>query len=69
MIPMTALLLARALEAAAMPLKPRSKPQGIPIGSTHKLNPKTGILEPVAKRKPLPQMIAAKKKRRWRAAK
>lgn len=72
MIPISALLVAQALEDA-MPLKPRIKvkAKGIPIGSYDVIADAAGkqVVKPKRKRKPLPQKIASRKKQKWRAAK
>jgi hypothetical protein len=72
MIPVTALHLALALEkAASMPLKPRPKPKGIPIGHFSIETDATGKTKIKQKRKPrsTPQEIASRKRKKWRAAK
>lgn len=72
MIPISALLVAQALEDA-MPLKPRIKvkAKGIPIGSYDAIADAAGkmTIKPKRKPRPVPQMIASRKKRRWKPAK
>jgi len=75
MIPLTALLVAQALEDASMPLKPRVKvkAQGIPIGNFEAVVDAAGkhVIRP--KRKPkgqtLNQQYASKNRKKWKAAK
>ena len=72
MIPLSALAYLLALEEA-MPLKPRIKvkARGIPIGSYEAVVDAAGkaTIKPKRKRKPLPQEIASRKKRRYKPAK
>lgn len=72
MIPATALAYLLALEEA-MPLKPRVKvkARGIPIGSYDVIADAAGkqVVKPKKKRRPLPQEIASRKKRRYKPAK
>ena len=42
-----------------------TKTKGTPIGSTHKLDPKTGILEPIKKKLSPPAEYARKKRRKY----
>ena len=71
MIPITALLVAQALEEASMPLKPRIKVKGIPIGNFDVIRDEAGKALIKPKRKPPPPhaAYAAKNKKRWKAAK
>jgi hypothetical protein len=73
MIPITALLVAQALEEASMPLKPRVKvkAKGIPIGNFDVIRDEAGKALIKPKRKPPPPhaAYAAKNKKRWKAAK
>ena len=73
MIPITALLVAQALEEASMPLKPRVKvkAKGIPIGNFDVIRDAAGKATIKPKRKPrsVPQEIASRKRRKWKAAK
>lgn len=72
MIPATALHLALALEkAAAMPKKPTPTRKGIPIGNFAIEADATGKtkLRPKRKARSTPQEIAARKRKKWRAAK
>lgn len=72
MIPLSALLVAQALEEA-MPLKPRIKvkARGVPIGSYEVVADAAGkqVIKPKRKRRPLPQEIASRKRRRFKPAK
>ncbi len=71
MLPQTALCYIHALEAA-MAKKPTPVRKGIPIGSRHKINPKTGILERVENPRLSVSAKIAKRKnpaRKWMAAK
>ena len=72
MIPLSALLVAQALEEA-MPLKPRIKvkARGVPIGSYEVVADAAGkqVIKPKRKTRPLPQEIASRKKRRYKPAK
>jgi hypothetical protein len=73
MIPATALAYLKALEDAAMPLKPRVKvkAKGIPIGNFDVIRDEAGKALIKPKRKPPPPhaAYAAKNKKRWKAAK
>lgn len=49
-----------------MPKAPtKTNLRGTDISRTHKLDTTTGRLEPIKKKRPLPQMIAAKKRKRF----
>lgn len=73
MIPLSALLFAKALEAAAMPLKPRVKVKahGIPIGPYDVIADAAGKQKVKPKRKAMGAAveIAKRKRKKWRAAK
>ena len=72
MIPLSALLVAQALEEA-MPLKPRVKvkAQGIPIGNFEAVVDAAGkhVIRPKRKPRSVPQEIASRKRKKWKAAK
>ena len=73
MIPLSALLAAQALEEASMPLKPRIKvkAKGVPIGAYDVIADAAGkqLIKPKRKPRPLPQEIASRNSKKWRAAK
>lgn len=54
-----------------MPKAPTPALRGIPIGTYEEIKDALGKsrIKPKPKRKPLPQQIAARKRKRWRAAK